>query len=143
MQALGGSDGPASMRNHSSTTSTKADGFRRIEVITGIGRRRRWTDEEKAWIVAESLDPATTTSAVARRYGLHPSRLFVWRQRLAAPAAREAPGFVPVVVAEDDPAPAGTAGRIEIALGPAVGRVGADVDAAALRRVLEVVRGLA
>ena len=131
------------MRTHGTTTSTSDDGFRRIEVITGVGRRRRWTDEEKAWIVAESLDPATAVSAVARRYGLHPSQLFVWRQRLAAPVVRGAPGFVPVVVAGDDPAPAGTAGRIEIALGPAVVRVGADVDAAALRRVLEVVRGLA
>ena len=128
------------MHSHSSTTSTKADGFRRIEVITGVGRRRRWTDEEKAWIVAESLDPASTVSAVARRYGLHPSQLFVWRQRLAGPAARDAPAFVPVLVAQDDPAPAAMAGRMEIALGPAVVRVGADVDAAALRRVLEVVR---
>jgi transposase len=131
------------MHTPSTTTSTKADSFRRIEVITGVGRRRRWTDEEKAWIVAESLDPATTTSAVARRYGLHPSQLFVWRQRLAAAAARGAPAFVPVVVAEDAAAPAETAGRIEIALGPAVVRVGADVGAAALRRVLEAVRGLA
>src|SRR5688500_1542886 len=130
------------MSTPSAMTSTKADGFRRIEVITGVGRRRRWTDEEKAWIVAESLDPATTASAVARRYGLHASQLFVWRQRLAAPAAREAPAFVPVVVAEDTTAPAEMAGRMEIALGPAVVRVGADVDAAALRRVLEVVRGL-
>ena len=135
--------GPAPMRTHSSTTSTKADSFRRIEVITGVGRHRRWTEEEKAWIVAESLDPATTVSAVARRYGLHASQLFVWRQQLAASTALKAPEFVPVVVAEDDPAPAGAAGRIEIALGPAVVRVGADVDAAALRRVLEVVRGLA
>ena len=111
-------------------------------MITGVGRRRRWTDEEKAWIVAESLDPATTVSAVARRYGLHASQLFVWRQRLAAPAAREALEFVPVLVAEDSAAPAAMAGRMEIALGPAVVRVGADVDAAALRRVLEVVRGL-
>src|SRR4051794_32872756 len=130
------------MRNDSRITGTNDDGFRQIEVITGVGRRRRWTDEEKGWIVAESLDPAATVSAVARRYGLHPSQLFVWRQQFAALAAREAPGFVPVVVAEDDPAPAGTAGRIEIALGPAVVRVGADVDAAALRRVLEAVRGL-
>ncbi len=76
------------MRNGSRITSTNDDGFRRIEVITGVGRRRRWTDEEKAWIVAESLDPASTVSAVARRYGLHPSQLFVWRQRLAGPAAR-------------------------------------------------------
>ena len=131
------------MRTHGTTTGTSDDGFRRLEVITGVGRRRRWTEEEKAWIVAESLDPASTVSAVARRYGLHASQLFVWRQQLAAAAAREAPGFVPVVVAEDGPAPAETAGRMEIALGPAVVRVGADVDAAALRRVLEVVRGLA
>jgi transposase len=130
------------MRTHSRTTSTKADGFRRIEVITGVGRRRRWSDEEKARIVAESLDPATTSSAVARRYGLHASQLFVWRQQFAAPAAREALGFVPVVVAEGTATPAERAGRMEIALGPAVIRVGADVDAAALRRVLEVVRGL-
>ena len=135
--------GPAPMRTHGSTTSTKAYDFRRIEVITGVGRRRRWTDEEEARIVAESLDPATTVSAVARRYGLHASQLFVWRQQLAAPAVRGAPAFVPVVVAEDGAvAPAEMAGRMEIALGSAVVRVGADVDAAALRRVLEVVRGL-
>jgi transposase len=135
--------GPAPMRTHNSTTSTNADSFRRIEIITGVGRRRRWTDEEKAWIVAESLDPATTVSAVARRYGLHPSQLFVWRQQFAVSATREAPEFVPVVVAGEAATPAEMAGRIEIALGPAVVRVGADVDAAALRRVLEVVRGLA
>ena len=117
--------------------------FRRLEVITGVGRRGRWTVEEKALIVAESLDPATTVSAVARRYGLHASQLFVWRQQLAALAAREASEFVPVVIAEDGAAaPAAMTGRIEIALGPAVVRVGADVDAAALRRVLEVVRSL-
>jgi transposase len=132
------------MRNPSLTTGTKADGFRRLEVITGVGCRRRWTDEEKARIVAESLDPATTSSAVARRYGLHVSQLLTWRQRLAAPVAREAPGFVPVLLAEDDAAAsATTAGRMEIALGPAVVRVGVDLDGPALRRVLEVVRDLA
>src|SRR5215217_9590698 len=131
------------MRTHGRTASTNADSFRRVEVITGVGRRRRWSLEEKARIVAESLDPATTSSAVARRYGLHASQLFVWRQQLAAPAAREAPEFVPVVVAENAATPAEMMGRMEIALGPVVVRVGADVDAAALRWVLEVVRGLA
>src|SRR4051794_9108699 len=58
-------------------------------------------------------------------------------------AARDTPEFVPVLVAEDSTAPAEVPGRIEIALGLAVVRVGADVDAAALRRVLEVVRSLA
>jgi transposase len=134
------------MRNHSATTSTKADSFRRFEVITGVGRRRRWSLEEKARIVAESLDPATTASAVARRYGLHASQLFVWRQQLqrCASAAEtiRAPGFVPVLLAEDGPAPAEAGGRMEIALGSAVVRVGTDVDTAALRRVLEVVRSL-
>jgi transposase len=130
------------MRNHGRTNSTNADSFRRVEVITGVGRRRRWSDEDKARIVAESLDPTTTSSAVARRYGLHASQLFVWRQQLAASAAREPPAFVPVLMAEDGAPPSEIAGRIEIALGPVVVRVGADVDAAALRRVLEVVRGL-
>jgi transposase len=135
------------MHTPSSTTGTKADGFRRVEVITGVGRRRRWSDDEKARIVAESLDPATTSSAVARRYGLHVSQLFTWRQQLQRRASSVetsgTPGFVPVLLAEDGAAPAEAVGRMEIALGPAVVRVGADVDAAALRRVLEAVRSLA
>jgi transposase len=134
------------MRTASHTNGTKADSFRRIEVITGVGRRRRWTDEEKARIVAESLDPATTASAVARRYGLHASQLFTWRQQLQrstpSVAAIGGPGFVPVLLAEDSAAPAEIAGRMEIALGSVVVRVGADVNGPALRRVLEVVRGL-
>jgi transposase len=134
------------MRNPSRTDSTKADGFRRLEVITGVSRRRRWSAEDKARIVAESLDPATTASVVARRYGLHASQLFTWRQQLqrSAPSAAtiDGPGFVPVMLAEDSAAPTEPVGRMEIALGPAVVRVGTDVDAAALRRVLEVVRGL-
>src|SRR3954462_7176089 len=135
------------MRTHSHTTSTNANSFHRVEVITGVGRRRRWSLEDKARIVAESLDPATTSSAVARRYGLHASQLFVWRQQLqrSASAAQTlgGPGFGPVLLAEGSAPPAEAVGRMEIALGPAVVRVGADVDAAALRRVLEVVRGLA
>jgi transposase len=134
------------MRTYGATTGAKADGFRRLEVITGVGRRRRWRLEEKARIVAESLDPATTASAVARRYGLHASQLFTWRQQLQRRASSAepigGPGFVPVLVAEDDAAPAEPLGLMEIALGSVVVRVGTDVDAAALRRVLEVVRGL-
>jgi hypothetical protein len=47
-----------------------------------------------------------------------------------------------VLLAEDGAPPVEAAGRMEIALGPAVVRVGADVDAAALRRVLEALRDL-
>jgi transposase len=96
------------VRNHGRTTGTNGDGFRRLEIITGVGRRR-WSDEEKARIVAESLDPATTASAVARRHGLHASQLFVWRQQLQqgalAAETSGAPGFVPVLLAVDSPAP--------------------------------------
>jgi hypothetical protein len=49
---------------------------------------------------------------------------------------------VPILLAEDRTTPAEIVGRMEIALGPALVRVGVDVDAAALRRVLEVVRGI-
>src|SRR3954465_8553505 len=109
------------MSKHSSTTGTKADSFRRFEVITGVGRRRRWTDEEKARIVAESLDPATTASALTRRYGLHASQLFVWRQQLHRVPSSGAgtiagPGFAPVLVAEGGAPPADAAGRMEIPL---------------------------
>ena len=138
--------GSAPMRTLSTTTGTKADSFRRLEVITGVGRRRRWSLEDKAQIVAESLDPATTSSAVARRYGLHASQLFVWRQQLQRSASSvetiRGPGFVPVLLADDGAPPAEATGRMEIALGPAVVRVGVDVDGPALRRVLEVVRNL-
>jgi transposase-like protein len=83
---------------------------------------------------------------VARRYGLHASQLFTWRQQLQrrASAAQTlgTPGFVPVLLAEDSPVSAEAVGRMEIVLGPAVVRVGADVNGPALRRVLEAVRDL-
>src|SRR3954468_7376643 len=111
--------GPAPMRIYGATTGAKAGGFRRLEVITGVGRRRRWSDEDKARIVAESLDQATTSSAVARRYGLHASQLFVWRQErqrsASSAAAVGGPAFVPVLAMADDPASAEPVGRMEIA----------------------------
>jgi hypothetical protein len=72
------------MRSYSRTNNTNADSFRRVEVITGVGRRRRWSLEKKVRIVAESLDLAATSSAVARRYGLHASQLFTWAAAAAA-----------------------------------------------------------
>src|SRR4051794_18267880 len=95
--------GPAPMRNDSRTTSTSDDGFRRLELITGVGRRRRWTEEEKAWIVAESLDPATTISAVARRYGLHRERFAAYPRRVRGVADGES---LPDPVVHDSPLPA-------------------------------------
>jgi transposase len=53
---------------------------RRIELITGIGRRRRWSREDKARIVVESLTGGVSVSEVARRHGLSPQQLFGWRR---------------------------------------------------------------
>ena len=53
---------------------------RRIELITGTGRRRRWSRDDKARIVEESLKPGATVSDVARRNGLSPQQLFAWRR---------------------------------------------------------------
>jgi transposase len=74
---------------------------RRFEVFTGSGRRRTWSDEDKARIVAESLTSEESVCAVARRHGLSPQQLFGWRRQVreAAESARpKAPLFVPAVV---------------------------------------------
>lgn len=41
---------------------------RRMEIITGVERRRRWTAEVKAAIVAETFAPGATVAEVARRH---------------------------------------------------------------------------
>jgi transposase len=57
---------------------------RRIELITGGGRRRRWSLADKVRIVAESLEPGANISEVARRNGLSPQQLFAWRREADA-----------------------------------------------------------
>ena len=60
------------------------DTLRRIEVITGTGRRRRWDAETKGRLVAESFEPGRSVSEVARRHDISPSLLFLWRRQAAA-----------------------------------------------------------
>ena len=55
-------------------------GVRRVEVITGTGRRRRWSVDDKARIIAETLAPGAVTSEVARRHGMSPQQIFGWRR---------------------------------------------------------------
>jgi transposase len=134
---------------------------RRIEVITGVERRRKWSVQEKAAIVAESLAEGAVVSEVARRHDLSPQQLFGWRARLRdavkgpPPSSDDAtPAFVPAIV-EDEPlspaAPAlpavvamGAAGAdpapIEIALGGIIVRVRGEADPRALTTVLKALR---
>jgi transposase len=67
--------------NHSvdRKVKTKTPPVQRVEVITGVERRREWTDEEKLAIIAESCQDGAVISEVARRHGLRPQQLFTWR----------------------------------------------------------------
>ncbi|MDF2115186.1 transposase [Roseiarcaceae bacterium H3SJ34-1] len=59
------------------------EAFRRIEVFTGAGRRRSWSRDDKARIVAESHGEGETVSAVARRHGISAQQLFGWHMKQA------------------------------------------------------------
>ena len=117
--------------------------------MPGPERRRRWPVEEKIRIVEETLAAGATTSAVARQYGIAPGLLFWWRRQAREGHLTSGPGLAPALVAVNvEPetpafqALAGpTNGVMEIDLGPGrCVRIDRHVDAAALERVLVVLR---
>lgn len=76
---------------------------RRIELMTGAERRRRWSDALKAQIVAESFEAGAVVAEIARRHDVRAQQVHGWRRdaregRLALPA-KESVAFAPVVVA--------------------------------------------
>jgi len=128
----------------------------RVEVLGGLERRRRWSQDDKVRIVEETLAPGAKVTEVARRNGVAASVVFTWR-RQARTAERVVPCFAPVQIAaavepgaeeakplsRDDrrlqPVPAARNGLIEIDLGNRRRiRVDANVDPEALARVLDV-----
>jgi transposase len=115
--------------------------FRRVEVLTGTPRRRRWTDAERAAIVAESLAPGARASEIALRYGLHRNQLYDWRRQFRSAAGADASlvasDFVPVVA--DNQGGSGVA-VIEIEIGGATLRVGAGVELGFLGKVLRLLK---
>jgi transposase len=54
----------------------------RIEVLSSIQRRRRYSVDEKMTVLAEAAQPGMSISYVARRHGISPSLLFGWRRRM-------------------------------------------------------------
>jgi transposase len=129
---------------------------RRVEVFTGAGRRRTWSREEKAAIVAESFGGADTVSAVARRHGLTAPQLFAWRReadRRLTGGDEEALRFVPAVL-EPSPEPArgnrqpkypsrsrDTAGIVEIELDGVTVRVGRGAEGKTIAAVIRALKG--
>jgi transposase len=76
-----------------------------MDVILGK-ERRRWSEDQKREIVAETLAPGETVTGVARRHGANPSMVFSWRKRLIEEQrAHEAPqpAFMPIALAPCQP----------------------------------------
>ena len=73
----------------------------RVEIITSVQRRRRWTAAEKVRMVEETFAPGMTVSLVARRYGVAPNQLFTW-PRLVAQGSLTAAGSGEAVVPASD-----------------------------------------
>ena len=125
-----------------------------VEVVTRGETRRRWSEEERARILAEAMAPGAIASHVARRFGVSTGQFYTWRKAMLL---RSAPVGVSPVLAKADfaearlsppppepspPLPIAQPGMMEITLpGGAMIRVDAAVDSAALGRVLAALAG--
>lgn len=121
----------------------------RVEVITSVQRRRRWSDDEKRRIVAAALEPDAVASAVAREAGIHVSQLFRWRQALCK-QERVPSAFAAVTVSSEpvfsEPVaaatlPASGAIEIEFASGARLRIVGTVDPAAVTATITALVSG--
>jgi transposase len=119
----------------------KGVGYRRVEVLTGPGRRRKWSDEAKERIVAEALSPGAVVADIARRWQVCPQQIFGWRRERRAASALS---FVPLVaeprVAAQEPSPAPA---VELHLAGGMLRIPPGTDAALLTVVLRALRASA
>lgn len=135
------------------TDDAKGEMYRRVEVLTGPGWRRKWSDDDKARIVAETTLPGAVVSEVARRWQVTPQQVFDWRRQarkaLLAESAASEPGFVPIVAeppaptADVVPASSRPGCSLEVQLAGAVLRVAPGTDAELLTAVLRAVRASA
>lgn len=106
-------------------------------VVAGPTGRRRWPDDLKAQIVAETLQPGAKVAEVAARYGLLPNHVSVWRSLARrgelALADQDLPAFVPISVQPDAPVndewQHGAGAQLRIAVGDVTLHVPADFPA--------------
>ena len=82
-------------------SDTSRNDVQRIEVITSVQRRRRWSVVEKIEIVEETEQPGMSVSYVARKHGISPSLLFKWRKLYHDGALTAIDANEPVVAASE------------------------------------------
>jgi transposase len=155
--ASGHDDGADDDHQHSAhgDRPTASGRFRRLELIMGEPRRRRWSREEKARITALSFEPGCNVSALARTHGVSVGLLHYWRRVARERASDGAMSFVPLMTAEAVPAdliatcdptkdaPESSSGSIVLELHGVRILVSSRVDRAALASVLMAVRASA
>ena len=130
---------------------------RRLEIFTGGGRRRKWSEEDKTRIVAEIVASGDSVCAVARRHGLSPQQLLGWRRQLRESAAGHSEAeelqFVPAVVDVVVQAPAvrgrrkaprcksePDAGTIEVEVNGVTIRAGRGADANTIAAIVQALK---
>jgi len=109
----------------------------RSELITGVERRRRWSDEQKRAVVLAAFAPGAAVTDVARRADIHPNQIYRWRKALS-----ETLGFAQVVVASEDREAPGGPPAIEVAIGHDIhARIAACAPPALAAAVLKALIG--
>ena len=142
--------GHVTITEHMHMSRNGDDGpVRRMEVFTGAGRRRSWSDEDKARIVAESYVEGETVSGVARRHGMTAQQLFGWRRAARVPLDAASPVFVPAVVESGPPETPGPpkarhaaprSAAIELDIDGVAVRIGRGADARTVTAVLRALK---
>lgn len=70
----------------------------RMEILTGVERRRDWSDDEKLSILQEAADPDARIADVARRHDIKPQQIYTWRRKFASGQAEPVVSFLPVAL---------------------------------------------
>jgi len=59
-----------------------------FQIIAGVERHRKWSDEQKRTIVTAALAPGAVVSDVARRADVGANQIYRWRRELATAVPR-------------------------------------------------------
>ena len=70
----------------------------RMEILTGVERRRDWSDDEKLSILQEAAEPDARIADVARRHDVKPQQIYTWRRKFLAKQSEPVVSFLPVAL---------------------------------------------